>query len=129
MVAGVGFFTDAYDIFAINIASVMLGYVYTKSQKLSTNQDLGVKVATPIGNIIGQLLFGWLADLVGRKRMCTSPLLFSPFHPSHPPSTDGIELMIIIMATLGQTVAGEAHAVNVLGVLIAWRGLVRLPPH
>lgn len=28
MVAGVGFFTDAYDIFAINIASTMLGYVY-----------------------------------------------------------------------------------------------------
>ena len=31
MVAGVGFFTDAYDIFAINIASTMLGYVYGKS--------------------------------------------------------------------------------------------------
>lgn len=28
LVAGAGFFTDAYDIFAINIASVMLGYVY-----------------------------------------------------------------------------------------------------
>ena len=70
MVAGVGFFTDAYDIFAINIASTMLGYVYGKGQKLSVNQDLGVKVATPIGNLIGQLLFGWLADVVGRKRMC-----------------------------------------------------------
>lgn len=63
---------DSYDIFAINIASTMLGYVYGKGQKLSTNQDLGVKVATPIGTLFGQLLFGWLADLVGRKRMCTS---------------------------------------------------------
>lgn len=48
----------------------MLGYVYGKGQVLSTNQDLGVKVATPVGNLIGQLLFGWLADVLGRKRMC-----------------------------------------------------------
>lgn len=60
----------SYDIFDINIASTMLGYVYNSQGKLSTNEDLGVKVATPIGNIIGQLLFGWLADIVGRKRMC-----------------------------------------------------------
>ena len=39
-------------------------------QKLTSNQDLGVKVATPVGTLVGQLLFGWLADVVGRKRMC-----------------------------------------------------------
>ena len=32
--------------------------------------------------------------------------------------------MIIIVATFGQSVAGEAHAVNVIGVIIAWRGLM-----
>ncbi|KAH8997643.1 hypothetical protein EDB86DRAFT_890997 [Lactarius hatsudake] len=31
------------------------------------NQDLGVKVATPIGTLFGQLLFGWLADVFGHK--------------------------------------------------------------
>lgn len=69
----------SYDIFAINIASTMLGYVYNKSGALSVNQDLGVKVATPIGNLIGQLLFGWFADVFGRKRMCTS--FFLDVHP------------------------------------------------
>ena len=59
-----------YDIFAINIASTMLGYVYGPHQALTPNQDLGVKVATPVGTLVGQLLFGWLADVVGRKRMC-----------------------------------------------------------
>ena len=39
---------------------------------LTSNQDLAVKVATPVGTLIGQLLFGWLADIVGRKRMCKS---------------------------------------------------------
>ena len=74
----------SYDIFAINIASTMLGYVYRPNHKfaLSPNQDLGVKVATPIGNLIGQLVFGWLADVVGRKRMCTYPLLLLLIIPS-----------------------------------------------
>jgi len=103
LVAGVGFFTDAYDIFAINIASTMLGYVYGKGQKLNTNQDLGVKVATPVGTLVGQLLFGWLADVVGRKRMY------------------GVELIIMIIATFGQAVSGNGHAVHIIGVLVVWR--------
>ncbi|KIM78090.1 hypothetical protein PILCRDRAFT_824802 [Piloderma croceum F 1598] len=103
LVAGVGFFTDAYDIFAINIASTMLGYVYGKGQKLNTNQDLGVKVATPVGTLVGQLLFGWLADVVGRKRMY------------------GVELMIIITGTFAQALAGDGHAVGIIGVLVVWR--------
>ncbi|KAG2071755.1 phosphate transporter [Suillus decipiens] len=104
LVAGVGFFTDAYDIFAINIASTMLGYVYGHTNnQLSANQSLGVKVATPVGNLVGQLLFGWLADILGRKRMY------------------GVELMIMIIATFGQALAGQAPAVNVLGVIIVWR--------
>ncbi|KAJ7182202.1 phosphate transporter [Mycena crocata] len=103
LVAGVGFFTDAYDIFAINIASTMLGYVYGKNQKLNSQQDLGVKVATPVGTLCGQLLLGWLADLVGRKKMY------------------GIELMIIIIATFAQALSGGAHAVSIIGILCVWR--------
>ncbi|KZT22010.1 phosphate permease [Neolentinus lepideus HHB14362 ss-1] len=103
MVAGVGFFTDAYDIFAINIASTMLGYVYGHRFALNSSQSLGVKVATPVGNVFGQLIFGWLADVLGRKRMY------------------GIELMIIIVATFGQAVSGNGHAVGIIGVLVVWR--------
>ncbi|PPQ69014.1 hypothetical protein CVT24_000089 [Panaeolus cyanescens] len=109
IVAGVGFFTDAYDIFAINIASTMLGYVYGalpdtgKGKGLNKQQDLGVKVATPVGTLVGQLLFGWLADMVGRKRMY------------------GVELMIIIVATFAQALSGNAPSVHIIGVLVVWR--------
>ncbi|KZT22015.1 phosphate permease [Neolentinus lepideus HHB14362 ss-1] len=106
LVAGVGFFTDAYDIFAINIASTMLGYVYGHKFALNFNQSLGVKVATPVGNVFGQLIFGWLADVLGRKRMY------------------GIELMIIIVATFGQAISGDGHAVGIIGVLVVWRFLM-----
>lgn len=84
----------------------MLGYVYGKDQVLNTSQDLGVKVATPVGTVFGQLLFGWLADVLGRKRMY------------------GIELMIIILGSFGQAVAGEARTVNILAVVILWRSVM-----
>ncbi|KAK4701233.1 MFS transporter, PHS family, inorganic phosphate transporter, partial [Phenoliferia sp. Uapishka_3] len=111
MVAGVGFYTDAYDIFAINLASTMLGYVYNQGVhggKLTSNQDLGLKVSTPVGTLFGQLGFGYLADVYGRKRMY------------------GIELMIIIIATIGQAVAGHGPAVSIIGVLIFWRFIMGL---
>jgi hypothetical protein len=37
---------------------------------LTTKQDLCLKVATPVGTFIGQLIFGRLADVYGRRRMC-----------------------------------------------------------
>jgi PHS family inorganic phosphate transporter-like MFS transporter len=111
LVAGAGFFTDAYDIFAINIAAQMIGYVYGRQTpgvpaKLNTNQDLAVKVATPVGTLCGQLLFGWLADIVGRKRMY------------------GVELCIIMIASFGQAISSGNHAVSIVGVLVVWRFLM-----
>ncbi|KAG6917702.1 hypothetical protein DXG01_001474 [Tephrocybe rancida] len=112
LVAGAGFFTDSYDLFAINIASMMLGYVYgtagtgSSLKQLNKAQDIGVKVAAPVGALFGQLLFGWLADIVGRKRMY------------------GIELMIMIIATFAQAMSGGGHAVGIIGVLVVWRFLM-----
>ncbi|KAM5544531.1 hypothetical protein V8D89_001429 [Ganoderma adspersum] len=113
-VSGAGFFTDAYDIFAINIVSVILGYLYgtdhdtpdsgvISSRLLSTGQEVGVKIATPAGVLLGQLLFGWLGDVLGRKRIY------------------GMELMIIMVATFGQALCAPSIPINIIGVLIFWR--------
>ncbi|KAG9292774.1 hypothetical protein G9A89_006335 [Geosiphon pyriformis] len=105
MVAGIGFFTDAYDLFAINLVSAMLGYVYfaDNKNKVPKDIDLGLKASAAAGTFIGQLVFGWLADRLGRKRMY------------------GIELMIIVVATLGSALSGNSFAVTVSGTLIFWR--------
>lgn len=108
IVAGVGFFTDSYDIFAINVAVSMLGVVYWQDAqhnpgKLPSTSDTAIKVATSGGTVIGQLFFGCLADRIGRKRMY------------------GIELMIIIMATLAQALSSASRAVSITGLLIFWR--------
>ncbi len=34
---------------------------------------------------------------------------------------DGYELMLMILASFGQALAGEAHAANIIGVLVVWR--------
>ncbi|KAL5365055.1 major facilitator superfamily domain-containing protein [Aspergillus floccosus] len=74
VVAGVGFFTDSYDIFAINLCSAMLGVVYwqtaaTSPGKIPYSADTAMKVSTSAGTVVGQLFFGWLADRIGRKRI------------------------------------------------------------
>ncbi|KAI0349739.1 MFS general substrate transporter [Trametes cingulata] len=169
-VSGVGFFTDAYDIFAISIIIVILGYLYgivpndclacvagqsslstitelsnatcipgSILQQLTTDptsgacvhaamsgpdqcpddralwaipvveltsrQTLGITIATPAGVILGQLLFGWLGDKIGRKR------------------SYGTELIVIMLSTILQALAGQgtAGSLSTLGVLILWR--------
>jgi hypothetical protein len=43
---------------------------YTYGHVLDPKQDMRLKIAAPIGTLVGQLFFGWFADIVGRKRMC-----------------------------------------------------------
>lgn len=107
IVSGIGFFTDAYDIFAINLVSTMIGFVYWQDQgnKTPHNVDTAIKVSCSVGTVVGQLLFGYLADHVGRKRMY------------------GVELMIIIMGTVGQTLVGNAPAASFWAVITFWRVL------
>lgn len=113
VVAGIGFFTDAYDIFAINLVTAMLGVVYwhaagphNKAGIIPEHSDTAIKVATSGGTVLGQVGFGILADLVGRKKMY------------------GLELILIIAATLAQSLSAASNALSITGVLIFWRVLM-----
>lgn len=64
------------------------------------------KVATSGGTVIGQLGFGMLADIVGRKRMY------------------GLELIIIIFATLAQALSSNSPSMSIVGIIIFWRVLM-----
>ena len=50
------------------------------------------------------------------------PLTFQSFSFS-PEASDGVELMIIIVATFGQAISGEGPACGIIGALICWRTL------
>jgi PHS family inorganic phosphate transporter-like MFS transporter len=75
----------------------MLGIVYwPKKGAMPTNSDTAIKVATSGGTIVGQVGFGALADIVGRKRMY------------------GLELIIIIFATLAQALTSNSPGMNIV---------------
>jgi MFS transporter, PHS family, inorganic phosphate transporter len=63
--SGVGFFTDAYDLFVIGIASALI----TKDWNLSPGQLAVLNSTMLAAAFLGALVFGRYADVVGRKRV------------------------------------------------------------
>ncbi|KAL4959509.1 phosphate transporter [Aspergillus stella-maris] len=107
LVAGVGFFLDGYTLFASNIALPMIAYVYWQTDTSSFRLTC-INIATLAGTLLGQVLFGYLADRNGRKKMY------------------GVELALLIASTLGVAMSstGEHGSMSVFAWLVWWRFLV-----
>lgn len=78
VIAGMGFFTDAYDLFVISTVTRLLGRIYYTDYTTGVDGKPGVlppNVAAAVngvalcGTLVGQLLFGWLGDKLGRKKV------------------------------------------------------------
>ncbi|VUC22597.1 unnamed protein product [Clonostachys rosea] len=114
LVAGVGFFLDSYDIFAINLITTLLGLVFwgggDPADGYGGNNGLlpdpvnqALKASTSSGIIIGQILFGWMADAYGRRKMY------------------GFELGLIIWGTFSCAMVSSSPAISSTAVMIFWR--------
>lgn len=123
-VAGIGFFLDSYDIFAINLITTLLGVVFWQGSpedakngyggnygSLPTPVSTTLKASTSAGIVVGQLLFGWLADVYGRRRMY------------------GVELGIIVVATLASCLVAPSQAVTFTGSMTFWRVIMGYGNH
>ena len=64
-VSGMGFFTDAYDLFVIGIVVALIETQW----KLSTSQVSWLNSATLLASAVGAIVFGRVADMLGRKRI------------------------------------------------------------
>ena len=85
----------------------MIAYVFW-NQEVSSRKLTYINIATLAGTMFGQLLFGFLADKYGRKKMY------------------GIELMLLIGSTLGVAMCstGTHNSMSVLPWLVFWRTMV-----
>ncbi|GMN68336.1 hypothetical protein TIFTF001_037390 [Ficus carica] len=85
VVTGMGFFTDAYDLFCISLVTKLLGRIYypvTASPKpgiLPPNVAAAVNGVALCGTLAGQLFFGCLGDKLGRKRVYGLTLILMVF--------------------------------------------------
>lgn len=121
VVAGIGFMTDAFGLFALNVVTPMLGYVYWPTfptagvednnvpvPSVPSNVKLAMMCSTLGGTMIGQIGFGFAADILGRRKMY------------------GLELVIIIIGTMLLLMSsnGEYNSMAVGGWLITWRAIM-----
>ncbi|KAJ2374438.1 hypothetical protein IW150_003101 [Coemansia sp. RSA 2607] len=109
-VCGVAFLNDAYDMFAINIVAMILGFVYygdapgDAQNTVPTKWDTLVKTAVQIGCLLGQLVMGRLGDKVGRTTVYAA------------------SLMIAIITTVASAFSSSMpRGFNVFIVLFIWR--------
>jgi MFS transporter, PHS family, inorganic phosphate transporter len=81
IVSGMGFFTDAYDLFCISLVTKLIGRVYYTVDGSPDPGSLPPDVSAAangvafVGTLSGQLFFGWLGDKVGRKSVYGMTLL------------------------------------------------------
>ncbi|KAG0221837.1 major facilitator superfamily domain-containing protein [Mortierella sp. GBAus27b] len=104
--SGTGFFTDAYDVFIINLIVPMLGYVYYKETggHIPSGTEGALKGMASFGTLVGQLVFGYLGDAYGRQKIY------------------GLELMIIILGTFCCAMVGSnAKGSSMIQYLTFWR--------
>jgi PHS family inorganic phosphate transporter-like MFS transporter len=75
VIAGMGFFTDAYDLFCITAVTRLIGRLYYIDPTMKGPGTLPKQVNNAIsgvalcGTLAGQLFFGWLGDKLGRKKV------------------------------------------------------------
>ncbi|KAJ2584134.1 hypothetical protein GGF44_000339 [Coemansia sp. RSA 1694] len=112
-VCGVAFLNDAYDMFAINIVAMILGFVYYSDATGSAQNtvpkkwDTLIKIAVQIGCLLGQLIMGRLGDKVGRTTVYSAGL------------------MIAIITTIASAFSSSmVRGFNVFIVLFIWRVLL-----
>ncbi|KAJ2665552.1 hypothetical protein IWW48_000003 [Coemansia sp. RSA 1200] len=112
-VCGVAFLNDAYDMFAINIVAMMLGFVYYNDAEGSAKNtvpkkwDTLIKIAVQIGCLLGQLVLGRLGDKIGRTTVYAA------------------SLMIAIITTVASAFSSSmVKGINVFVVLFIWRVLL-----
>ncbi|HET9126112.1 MAG TPA: MFS transporter [Solirubrobacteraceae bacterium] len=102
-VSGMGFFTDAYDLFVIGIVVKLVADQW----HLSTTQTSLLASTTLAASAFGALLFGRIADIFGRKKMYGVEVLILAVGAIASAFSPNITWLIIFRIIVGVGVGGD----------------------
>jgi MFS family permease len=103
LISGMGFFTDAYDLFVIGTVAAMVKIQWN----LSTDQTSWVTGAAILGAFVGAFTFGRLADVLGRKFVYTAVAVIMVFGAVASAFAPDFLFLIIARFVLGLGIGGD----------------------
>src|SRR5215469_1567109 len=102
-VSGMGFFTDAYDLFVIGIVVALLHTEW----HLSTTQVSLLNSVTLAASAVGALVFGRIADILGRKRIYGYEVLILALAAIASSLAPNYTFLLVCRAILGIGIGGD----------------------
>ncbi len=103
LTAGMGFFTDAYDLFVIGVVTAILAPLWG----LTTLQISFLNAAALASAALGAVFFGWLSDRFGRKKMYGFEILILFFGSILAASSMSFTWLLVSRIIVGIGVGGD----------------------
>ncbi len=103
VISGMGFFTDAYDLFVIGTVASLVQAQWS----LSTTMTSWVTGAAILGAFVGAMSFGRLADVVGRKSVYTTVALIMIIGAIGSSLAPNVATLIVARFVLGLGIGGD----------------------
>jgi MFS family permease len=103
LISGMGFFTDAYDLFVIGTVAALVKVQWN----LSTTQTSWVTGSAILGAFIGAFIFGRIADIFGRKVIYITVAAIMIFGAVASALAPNFFLLVIARLILGLGIGGD----------------------
>ncbi len=103
IISGVGFFTDAYDLFVIGTAAALV----TVQWHLSTLETSWVTGSAILGAFVGAFAFGRIADIIGRKKIYVTVAVIMIFGAVASAFAPGFLWLVVARFVLGLGIGGD----------------------
>jgi MFS family permease len=103
LISGMGFFTDAYDLFVIGIVV----YLIKPEWGLTTGQISWLNSATLLASAFGAIVFGRIADMLGRKRIYGYEVLILAIGAIASAFSPNLMFLLVCRIILGIGIGGD----------------------